>query len=95
MIKVPPIKQIHHFWLYISVRSEEHKLASYLKLKIWLFNCLFVSYAFWAGIQLETFLKDGGSTRPIPMDGRVEELYGDPTVGPHPKVWTRGQKWKK
>jgi len=21
----------------------------------------------------------------------VEELYGDPTVGPQPKVWTRGQ----
>jgi len=20
---------------------------------------------------------------------------GDPTVGPRPKVWTRGQKWKK
>jgi len=29
------------------------------------------------------------------MDGRVEKLYGDPTVGPRPKVWTRGQKWKK
>jgi len=25
----------------------------------------------------------------------VEELHGDPTVGPCPKVWTRGQKWKK
>jgi len=25
----------------------------------------------------------------------VEELHGDPTVGPRPKVWTRGQKWKK
>jgi len=24
----------------------------------------------------------------------VEELHRDPTVGPHPKVWTRGQKWK-
>jgi len=23
----------------------------------------------------------------------VEELRGDPTVGPRPKVWTRGQKW--
>jgi len=21
----------------------------------------------------------------------VEELHGDPTVRPHPKVWTRGQ----
>jgi len=21
----------------------------------------------------------------------VEELHGDPTVGPRPKVWTRGQ----
>jgi len=24
----------------------------------------------------------------------VEELHGDPTVGPRPKVWTRGQKWR-
>jgi len=37
---------------------------------------------------------DGGATRPLPMDGGVEELHGDPTVGPRPKVWTRGQKWK-
>jgi len=28
------------------------------------------------------------------MDGGVEELHGDPTVGPRPKVWTRSQKWK-
>jgi len=25
----------------------------------------------------------------------VEELHGDLTAGPRPKVWTRGQKWKK
>jgi len=37
----------------------------------------------------------GGATRPLPRDGGVEELQGDPKVGPHPKVWTRGQKWKK
>jgi len=37
----------------------------------------------------------GGATRPLPRDGGVEELHGDPTVGPHPKVWTRGQNWKK
>jgi len=37
----------------------------------------------------------GGATRPLPRDGGVEELHGDPTVGPRPKVWTRGQKWKK
>ena len=30
----------------------------------------------------------GGTTRPLPRDGGVEELRGDPTVGPHPKVWT-------
>jgi len=24
----------------------------------------------------------------------IEELYGDTTAGPRPKVWTRGQKWK-
>jgi len=37
----------------------------------------------------------GDTTRPLPRDGGVEELPGDPTVGPRPKVWTRGQKWKK
>ena len=30
----------------------------------------------------------GGTTRPLPRDGGAEELLGDPTVGPHPKVWT-------
>ena len=30
----------------------------------------------------------GGTTRPLPRDGGVEELRGDPTVGPHPKIWT-------
>jgi len=30
----------------------------------------------------------GGATRPLPRDGGVEELHGDPTVGPCPKVWT-------
>jgi len=25
------------------------------------------------------------------MDGVVEELHGNPTVGPRPKVWIRGQ----
>ena len=30
----------------------------------------------------------GGTTRPLPRDGGVEELRGDPTVGPHIKVWT-------
>jgi len=36
----------------------------------------------------------GDATRPLPSDGGVEELYRNPTVGPRPKVWTRGQKWK-
>ena len=30
----------------------------------------------------------GGTTRPLPRDGGTEELRGDPTVRPHPKVWT-------
>ena len=30
----------------------------------------------------------GGTTRPLPRDGGAEELRGDPTVGPHPKVRT-------
>jgi len=30
----------------------------------------------------------------LPRDEDVEELHEDPTVGPHPKVWTRDQKWK-
>jgi len=37
----------------------------------------------------------GGTTRPLPRDGGVEELHGNPTVGPRPKVCTRGQKCKK
>jgi len=36
-----------------------------------------------------------GATRPLPRDGSVEELHGNPTVGPYSMVWTRGQKWKK
>jgi len=35
----------------------------------------------------------GGAIRPLPRDGGVEELHGDPTVGPHSKVWARGQKY--
>jgi len=37
----------------------------------------------------------GGATRRHPRNGGAEEFHGDPTVGPRPKVWTRGQKWKK
>jgi len=36
----------------------------------------------------------GGATRPLSRDGGMGELHRDPTVGPSPKVWTRGQKWK-
>jgi len=38
---------------------------------------------------------DGGATRPLSRVGSAEKFFGDPTVGPHPRVWTRGQKWKK
>jgi len=37
----------------------------------------------------------GGATRPLPRDWGMKELHGDPTVGPRPKVWIEGQKWKK
>jgi len=37
----------------------------------------------------------GGATRPFPRVGGTEEFHEDPTVGPRPKVWTRGLKWKK
>jgi len=33
----------------------------------------------------------GGATRPLPKNGGVEEHHGDSTVGPRPKVCTRGQ----
>jgi len=36
-----------------------------------------------------------GATRPLLGDEDAKKLYGNPTVGPHPKVWTRGQKLKK
>jgi len=34
----------------------------------------------------------GSAVRPLPRDGGMEELCGDPTVGPCPKVWTTDQK---
>jgi len=37
----------------------------------------------------------GGATLPFTRDGGVEELHRDLIVRPCPKVWTRGQKWKK
>jgi len=37
----------------------------------------------------------GGATQALPRDGGVEELHVDLTVGPRPKVYPRGQKWKK
>jgi len=37
-------------------------------------------------------LGGGGATQPLSKNEAAEELYGDPTVWPHPKVWTRGQK---
>jgi len=47
-------------------------------------------------VQITCPLGGGGdATRPFPRNGGVEELHGDLTVGPRPKVWTRGQKWKK
>jgi len=36
----------------------------------------------------------GGTTRLLPSDDGAEELHGNSTVGPHPKVWTKGQIWK-
>jgi len=35
---------------------------------------------------LRTSLGGGDTTRPLPRDEGKEELHGDPTVGPHPKV---------
>jgi len=37
---------------------------------------------------------DDDAIRPLPVDECAEELHGDPTVEPHPKVWTRDKKWK-
>ena len=34
----------------------------------------------------------GGITRPLPRNGSAEELRGDPTIGPHLKVWTIDQE---
>jgi len=36
----------------------------------------------------------GGATRPLLRDECMEELHGNRTVRPHPKVWTRVQKWE-
>jgi len=37
---------------------------------------------------------DGAVIWPLSRDGGAEELRGDPTVGPRPKVWTKDQRWK-
>ena len=37
----------------------------------------------------------GGTTRSLPRDGGAEELRRDPTVGPHPKVWTVRQEQRE
>jgi len=34
----------------------------------------------------------GGGGATILRDGGIEEQHSDPTVWPHPKIWTRGQK---
>jgi len=42
------------------------------------------------------FLKfGGGATRPLPKDEGAEKLHRDSTVGPRPKVWTRGQNGRR
>jgi len=46
-------------------------------------------------IQKTWVCGDGGATRPLPRDGGVEEIHGDPKVGLRHKVWTSGQKWKE
>ena len=48
------------------------------------------SYYFQQSFDLNSWGGSGGgcTTRPLPRDGGAEEFRGDPTVGPHPKVWT-------
>jgi len=40
---------------------------------------------------LDVGYSGGGATRPLPRDGGVEELYGDPTVGPRPDLDQRSK----
>jgi len=63
---------------------ERHELDSSLKLITACCRLGSCEGTFWWWCY-PTLLRDVG----------VEELHGDPTVGPRPKVWTRGQKWKK
>jgi len=51
----------------------------------------FSTARFFCSICDETNGDGGGATRPLPRDGGVEELHGDPTVGPRLKAWTRGK----
>jgi len=44
--------------------------------------------------KLSRVFDGGGATRPLPRDGGVEELHGDPTVGPR-KDSNAGQSRKK
>ena len=49
-------------------------------------------FCFLFQLRIELVGGDGGTTLSLPRDGGAEELRGDPTVGPHPKVWTIGQE---
>ena len=57
-------------------------------------NTFNATIKFFSSLKLETFAKPldmgggGATTRPLSRDGGAEELRGDPTVRPHPKVWT-------
>jgi len=45
-------------------------------------------------IVVVVVLPDPFRGAPTPRKGSGSTSTGDPTVGPRPKVWTRGQKWK-
>jgi len=54
-----------------------------------------ISYSLVFEYDMKAFIPGGDATQLLLRDGGAEELHEDPTVRQCPKVWTRGQKWKK
>jgi len=76
--------------LYFANIASQNSMLPKCGRKYRLFTKL-ITFAFWRILSYWWC----GATRSIPRDEGAEKLYGSPTVGPRPEVWTRGLTWKK